>query len=128
MSYDPEATRRRFLAKIRVDVDSGCWLWTGARQDMHAWRGNERNPRYAGAACNWRGHFRLDGRREYAHRAAWRLFCGPIPDELVVRHMLTCNTLCVNPAHLGLGTSTENAADRDIAAAHLEELYDACRG
>lgn len=116
------AAQRRFLAKIRIDAASGCWLWTGARQDMHAWRGNERNPRYAGARANWRGHFWLDGRREYAHRASWLLFRGNISAGLVVRHVLTCNTLCVNPAHLGLGTSADNAADRDAAAAYLDEL------
>lgn len=112
----------RFLAKVRVDADTGCWMWAGARQDMHAWRGNARNPRYAGAACNWRGHFRLDGKREYAHRAAWILFRGPIPTGLVVRHVFTCNTLCVNPEHLRPGTAVDNCADRDAAAAHEDEL------
>ena len=109
----------RFLRFVAVDAASGCWLWCGARQDMHLWRGNERNPRYAGAKANWRGHFRLDGKREYAHRAAWRLFRGAIPLGLVVRHVLTCNTLCVNPAHLGLGTALDNAADREALRREL---------
>ncbi len=122
MSRDTD--RARFLRHVRV-TDDGCWLWTGARQDMHAWRGNARNPRYAGAKVNWRGHFRLDGRRWYAHRAAYALFVGPIPDELVVRHVLTCNTLCVNPAHLGLGDALSNAADRELAAAHEHEMLSA---
>lgn len=115
----------RFLAKVRVDADTGCWLWRGARQDMHRWRGNERNPRYAGARCNWRGHFKLDGRREYAHRAAWLLFCGEIADGLVVRHRHGCSTLCVNPKHLRLGTPLDNAADRAADAAYEQEMRDA---
>lgn len=104
-------TRQRFLAKLRRD--GACLVWTGARQDMHRWRGNAHNPRYAGAACNWRGHFRLNGRREYAHRAAWRLWVGEIPPGLVMRHVGCTNTLCCNVAHLKPGTPTENAADRE---------------
>lgn len=107
-----DAVRARFLAKCeRVGA---CLLWRGARQDMHRWRGNERNPRYAGAACNWRGHFWLAGRREYAHRAAWRLWVGDIPPGLVVRHdpVRCAHTLCVAVAHLTLGTPAENTADR----------------
>ena len=40
----------------------------------------------------------------------------------MIRHVLSCNTLCVNPAHLRPGTQTENCADRDAAAAHEDEL------
>lgn len=106
--------RQRFLAKLRRD--GACLVWTGARQDMHRWRGNVRNPRYAGAAANWRGHFRLNGRREYAHRAAWRLWVGEIPPGLVIRHVGCTNTLCCNVLHLLPGTAAENAADRVAAA------------
>lgn len=81
---------------------------------MHRWRGNERNPRYAGAKANWRGMFWLGKRREYAHRAAWRLWVGDIPDGLVMRHSARCtSTLCVLVAHLLPGTPAENAADRE---------------
>ena len=115
--------RARFLAKC--ERDGTCLLWRGAVQDMHKWRENERNPRYAGAACNWRGHFRMPTGREYAHRAAWRLWVGPIPTGLVVRH--TCrNTLCVAVWHLRLGTPLDNAADRVRDAQHAtsQESYD----
>lgn len=117
-----DADRARLLRFVEEDTETGCWLWTGARQDMHAWRGNDRNPRYAGARCNWRGHFKLDGRREYAHRAAWRLWRGDIPEGLVVRHRHGCSTLCVCPTHLSLGTPADNAADRDADAAYEDEM------
>lgn len=107
-----ERDRARFLAKCRRE--GGCLIWVGARQDMHRWRGNERNPRYAGAKANWRGMFKLDGKREYAHRAAWRIWVGDIPDGLVMRHSARCtSTLCVLVAHLLPGTPAENAADRE---------------
>lgn len=62
-----------------------------------------------------RGRFRLRGTTEYAHRAAWLLFRGPIPAGQVVRHVRCDDSLCVNPQHLALGTAEDNAHDRAVA-------------
>lgn len=88
--------RARFLTKIRKDP-SGCWIWTAASRDG----------RY-GALTLW-----VDGKWKLvnAHRVAWILFRGPIPEGLCVLHKCDVER-CANPKHLFLGTNPENTEDR----------------
>jgi endogenous inhibitor of DNA gyrase (YacG/DUF329 family) len=82
----------------KVNMSGECWLWL--------------------AGCNASGYgwFRtsgLQGRAVLAHRVAWELTNGPIPDGVELCH--NCpggdNPLCVRPDHLWLGTHQENMAD-----------------
>lgn len=93
-----EEIEKRFWSKIRKGGDSECWEWTAAK-----------NARGYGSLG-----FRLEGelRTFLSHRVAWVLNGRDIPHGLLVCH--TCdNPPCCNPAHLFVGTSMDNARDRD---------------
>jgi hypothetical protein len=76
-----------------VDKTGSCWLWTAYR-----------NPKGYGV-------FGLTSRKlVLAHRFAWTIEYGEIPDGLGVCH--TCDTpACVNHAHLFLGDQAANMGD-----------------
>jgi hypothetical protein len=85
---------KRMASKTRRGGDDECWQWTGSGDGKGY------------------GKINIDGRMVHAHRVAWQLANGPIPDGLHVLH--TCdNRGCVNVRHLWLGTHQDNMRDRD---------------
>lgn len=81
----------RFWSKVQKG--HGCWIWRGS--------------------SNNKGYGMFAAVKQYpllAHRVAWELSFGPIPEGSCVLH--SCDTrLCVRPDHLWLGSQTENLAD-----------------
>jgi len=74
---------------------------------------------YYGSCLIWRhrldadgyGTLRLDGRTLKAHRAAYKMSRGSIPEGKFILHMCHRRS-CIQPAHLYAGTRKENADDR----------------
>lgn len=88
--FDPA----RFWSKVSKSAD-GCWEYQGTRTKH--------------------GYGRVSisgGTLKYAHRVAWELTNGPIPEGKMVRHGCD-NPPCCRPDHLSLGDQRENNADRD---------------
>ncbi len=79
-------------------VDGECWLWIGRFQ----------RPGYGAVnLCRFRKTGTREGR---AHRIAWELTHGPVPDGLFVLHH--CDTpACVRPSHLFVGSQLANRQD-----------------
>ncbi len=88
----------RFANCIGKKTESGCLEWTGT-----ICKGNG-----YGSIGIWSG--RKNNKRASAHRVAWELMNGPIPDGLCVLHKCD-NRICVNVDHLFLGTNIDNISD-----------------
>ena len=86
----------RFWIKVNIGGPYDCWLWTAARNHSGYGLFKPRDSNCQGCT---------------AHRYAWILTHGPISS----RSLLIChrcrNRHCVNPAHLYLGTSSNNQQD-----------------
>lgn len=85
----------RFFSHVDMSAGvDGCWPWT--------------------ASTNSKGYgsFSLPGRViAYAHRTSYAIAHGAIPEGMWVLHRCD-NPPCVNPAHLWLGTPSDNMVDK----------------
>ena len=110
----------RVLENIEPDLNSGCWIWSGAVNNMGY------------------GRLSVNGKPALAHRAMYALWTGAWPKASIdLCHK--CDTPpCVNPAHLFPGTRGENMRDasrkgrlrvgeKSPAAKHPDKLVEEVR-
>ncbi len=100
--------------RARLSLEQRLWKYIDRRGPDECW------PWTGGVGGHGYGLIGLGGRgapKEASHRVAWRLTNGPIPKSkrsgyhgTVIRHACN-NRRCCNPAHLVLGTQTENVKD-----------------
>lgn len=98
LSWQKQDLATRFWAK--VDKSGDCWIWT------------------ASVMKNGYGCLRINQKTTRAHRVAYELSVGPIPEGALLRH--TCdNRRCVKPEHLLPGTFKDNNQDALDRGRHL---------
>lgn len=88
----PNERPGRFWRNVDRRAGSECWPWKGS------------------IGSNGYGVFSIRGKQLVASRRAYELTFGPIPDGLFVLHSCD-NRPCCNPAHLRVGTHTDNMRD-----------------
>jgi len=103
-------TAEQVLAKVRVMGPEECWPWMGRARRHHDGRG----------VCEW------SGRTHSAPRVAWAIHAKIMPPS----HLYVCHTCdnpgCCNPAHLYLGTASDNARDAVVRGRHKWVKRTAC--
>lgn len=94
----------KLLRSVEVD-DDGCWIWQGRVAD------------------NGYGYSSAWSKTWLAHRLAYTLMVGPIPEGLTIDHLCRVRT-CINPQHLEAVTLAENIRRAGAAVTHCPRHHE----
>lgn len=92
-----EQKNSKFWANVERSDLFGCWEWTGP-------------------ICHGNGYGCHGAKKTYAHRTAYQLSGGRIPEGAILLHRCN-NKRCTNPLHLYAGDHLQNMADAKRAGA-----------
>lgn len=95
-----EAILAKVMKNVKIDEDTGCWVWQGGTS------GNGRGGGYP--------RMSLDGQTVAVHRVMYTNVHGYVPSKKQIDHKCR-NRCCVNPDHLEMVTHRENQRRRDNA-------------
>lgn len=95
--------KSRFLSKVAINSESGCWLWTDYLDD------------------DGYGQFKVSGKTLRAHRWIYSEYYNGIDSELVIDHLCRVRR-CVNPEHMELVTTQENSARGNGSRRYFQNL------
>lgn len=105
-----QAVADRFWSKVNKGSPEDCWEWVGGARNVAGY-----------------GVFSIDKAMRQAHRVAYELTVGPIPDGLTIDHR--CPTKhCVNPAHMEVVTRGENGRRGNLERRVYIRATHCCRG
>ena len=91
--YSRQERINKFWSRVKITGLLDCWLWQGTRMPFgYGLTGG------------------LNGVTTTAHRVAWAIVYGTVPEGMFVLHKCD-NPPCVNPNHLYAGTQKDNARD-----------------
>lgn len=108
-AYDLRALQR-LERRILVRPDTGCWEWQGA---------------HTPTGYGMLSYVPTKRRWEYAHRLAYRLTVGPIPEGAQLDHFRCDNPPCCNPSHVRPVSARENTL-RSSSPSALNAAKRAC--
>ncbi|MCK5615059.1 HNH endonuclease [Candidatus Pacearchaeota archaeon] len=92
---------KRFWTKVDKRSEDECWKWLGNKTTS------------------------FHGKPITAHRLAWLLLVGPIPNRLCVCHR--CESVsCVNPKHLILGKTRQGRSQATLFWKNTKKLENGC--
>ena len=97
-------SNERFWSHVEKKGENECWNWIG----------NKNASGYGRIVVRYGS--RKVGKRKFiaAHRHAYKITNGEIPDGMMIRH--SCNNrACCNPNHLSIGTHQDNMTDMVLA-------------
>lgn len=85
----------KFWAKVNIRAPDECWEWLAFK------------------LSSGYGRFRVGDKIELAHRVAWSIINGSIPEGKLILHKCD-NRSCCNPNHLYCGNYSDNISDRSL--------------